>query len=115
MTLNLEDFMRQFRARIQGTDLLCTRIEVKCSIGWLLIAALLACAHTSVSDMGAGRYAVTGTGSEKGGTSAARNDALNQAATFCAKSGRKPVAEAFDDKPLTAWGASTSSVVFRCE
>jgi hypothetical protein len=88
---------------------------MRSSIGLLLVTALLACAHTGVSDMGTGLYAVTGTGSEKGGTAAARNDAFSQAAAFCAKSGRKPLAEAFDDKPLTAWGPSTSSVVFRCE
>jgi hypothetical protein len=91
---------------------------VKCLLGLLLVPALTACAHTSgVSDMGAGIYAVTGTetGTQQRGTAAARADAVDQATAFCAKSGRKPVIQGYDDKPLTAWGAPTSSVVFRCE
>ena len=85
------------------------------SIGLLLASALIACAHTNVSDMGAGQYAVTGRGAEQGGPASARADAVNQASAFCAKSGRKAAVEDYDDKPLTAWGPSTSSVIFRCK
>jgi hypothetical protein len=110
-----EHFMLKLRARSYDVDALSEGGAVMRNLmGLLLVPALLACAHTNVSDMGAGLYAVTGTGSEKGGTAAARNDALGQAAAFCAKSGRKPAVEAFDDRPLTPWGPSTSSVVFRC-
>ena len=91
------------------------RSVLRNSIALLLALALIACAHTNVSDMGAGLYAVTGRGTEQGGTAAARADAVNQATAFCAKSGRKATVEDFDDKPLTAWGSPTSSVVFRCE
>jgi hypothetical protein len=98
--------------------LLRTMRTVKCLIWLLLVPALTACAHTGgVSDMGAGVYAVTGTetGTQQRGSAAARADAIDHATAFCAKSARKPVIQGYDDKPLTAWGAPTSSVVFRCE
>jgi hypothetical protein len=85
------------------------------SIGLLFVPALIGCAHTNVSDMGAGQYAVTGRGTEQGGTDSARADAVNQAAAFCAKSGRKATVEDYDDKPLTASGPPASSVIFRCK
>lgn len=67
------------------------------SIAPLLALALIACAHTNVSDMGAGLYAVTGRGTEQGGTAAAIADAVGQATAFCAKSWRKATVEDFDD------------------
>lgn len=82
----------------------------------LALALLLlgACAHVEVQDMGNGRHSLTAT-ADSGGVPGSREEAVEEANDFCARSGQQAVIDGFYDKSgVSPRGEHTSSVLFRC-
>lgn len=80
----------------------------------LAAVALAGCAHPSVQDMRNGQHSLTAT-APSGGFSGSREEAIERANAYCARSGQQAVLEGFYDKPqLGAAGEHSSSLIFSC-
>ena len=81
-----------------------------------LAASLLlaSCAHHDVQDAGNGMHSVTDSASW-GGYTGSHEENIEQANSFCRKSGQQAVIESFEDKPgVGPKGQQTSTMVFGC-
>jgi hypothetical protein len=77
--------------------------------------SLLEPSKPDATDLGGGRYSVTGT-TLSSNLGSAREAAAEQANAFCGSSSRQAVIQNFDDKAHgDAWGARTSSAIFYCK
>ena len=80
------------------------------------VLLLAGCAHgrPQVQEMGNGQHSLTATASS-GGFSGSREEAVERANDFCARTGQQPAIDGFYDKPeLGPLGEHTSSIIFRC-
>jgi hypothetical protein len=76
---------------------------------------LAGCEHQRpVQDMGSGQHSLTAT-SSSGGYYGSREEAVEQANDYCAKSGQRAVTAGFYDKAeIGPHGEHTTSVIFTC-
>lgn len=78
------------------------------------MVALLGCAQPQVQDMSNGQHSLTAT-APSGGYSGSREEAIERANEYCARSGQQAVIDGFYDKPqLGAAGEHSSSLIFSC-
>jgi uncharacterized protein YcfJ len=89
----------------------CVRIRL------VLAATLLlgGCAHNDVQDMGHGQHSLTAVSAFGGGYAGSHEVAIQQANTFCSKSGQQAVIGGFYDKSgLGPLGEHYSTIIFNC-
>jgi hypothetical protein len=78
------------------------------------LAAVSGCAHTSVQDLGHGRYSLTAT-APSGGFDGSREAAVESANEFCRRQAEAAVTDGFYDKSaIGPHGEHTTSILFRC-
>jgi hypothetical protein len=76
---------------------------------------LSGCAHNDVQDMGHGQHSLTASSAFGGGYSGSREEAIQQANSFCARSGEQAVIGGFYDKSgLGPLGEHCSTIIFNC-
>jgi uncharacterized protein YcfJ len=86
-------------------------------IGSILAAASLlgGCAHHDVQDMGHGQHSLTAVSEFGGGYAGSHEEAIQQANSFCGKSGQQAVIGGFYDKSgLGPLGEHYSTIIFNC-
>jgi uncharacterized protein YcfJ len=89
----------------------CVRIRL------VLAATLLlgGCAHNDVQDMGHGQHSLTAVSAFGGGYAGSHEVAIQQANTFCSRSGQQAVIGGFYDKSaLGPLGEHYSTIIFNC-
>lgn len=80
----------------------------------LAAVALPGCAPESVQNLRNGQHSLTAT-APSGGHSGSREEAIERANAYCARSGQQAVIDGFYDKPqLGAHGEHSSSLIFSC-
>lgn len=80
----------------------------------LSVLALEGCAQQAVQDMRNGQHSLSAT-APSGGFSGSREEAIERANDYCARSGQQAVLDGFYDKPqLGAAGEHTTSLIFSC-
>jgi hypothetical protein len=80
---------------------------------FVLLAAVAACTHLEVLDLGGGKYSVTGAAHFRG-VASAREDAVEAAKAYCAARGQVAIIDTLDDKALSPFSGASSSAVFKC-
>jgi hypothetical protein len=78
------------------------------------VLLLASCAHDDVRDTGNGTHSVSGTAAW-GGYTGSHEENIEQANSFCSKSGQQAVIASFEDQPgIGPKGQRTSTMVFSC-
>jgi hypothetical protein len=78
------------------------------------VLAPVACGHVPVQELGDGRYSLTVVAASEG-YAGSREQAVEAADDYCARSRQSVVVESFDDKPAAGLeGKHATSVTFRC-
>ena len=84
----------------------------------LVIAAAVllgGCAHVEVQEMGHGQHSLTAGSTFGGGYAGSREEAIQQANSFCGRSGEQAVIDGFYDKSgLGPLGEHYSTIIFNC-
>jgi hypothetical protein len=83
----------------------------------VLAAAVLlgGCAHNGVQDMGHGQHSLTAGSAFGGGYAGSHEEAIQQANSFCGRSGQQAVIGGFYDKSgLGPLGEHYSTIIFNC-
>jgi uncharacterized protein YcfJ len=83
----------------------------------LAAAALLlsGCAHNDVQDMGHGQHSLTAASAFGGGYAGSHEEAIQEANSFCSRSGQQAVIGGFYDKSgLGPLGEHYSTIIFNC-